>query len=262
MQLEKNGNVIRKIKIGKTKITIIFEETKLEITPDTYTEFRLYEGRSVSDKEISEIKSRDGITKLLKNALVSVSRGHPTKKAMREKLEAKGASQEQINVILDILTKSGLVDDQQFVKDYLDYATNKGYGQDRIIQGLYQKGVPQYLIKELKFDYNEEIKRASSLLPRLEEKFARYNFASKKRHIYEALIRFGYNPGIALKLLDKIKKGSEKEEKNHLRKDYKIALRKYEEKGPKKVIEYLRSKGYRYNEIMAIMREENDHEMD
>ena len=54
----------------------------------------------------------------------------------------------------------------------------------------------------------------------------------------------------------------QKEEKNHLRKDYKIALRKYEEKSPKKVIEYLRSKGYRYNEIMAIMREENDHEMD
>lgn len=262
MQSEKSGKVISKIKVGKRKISIVFDDETLQISPDTYTEFRLYEGKSVSAKERSEIVNRDGVDKLLKSALVSVSRGHPTKKVMREKLTAKGATNEQVEVVINILTTSGLLDDQQFVKDYLEYAINKGYGPERIVQGLYEKGAPQYLIKELKFDSDEELKRAETLLPRLEEKYARYNYADRKRRIYESLIRLGYRSSIAVKLLDKIKKGSEKDELAHLRADYQKALRKYEDKGSKKIIEYLRGKGYRYNNIVKIMMEENHDEMD
>jgi regulatory protein len=259
---EKSGNEITKIKVGKVKITVVFKAEELKISPDTYTELRLYEGKVLSDQELAEIKAREQIDKLLKNALVSVSKGHPTKKALIAKLEAKGASRLQIDKIIEILTRSGLLDDQQFLNDYLEYAKNKGYGKERILQGLYEKGVPHHLIQGVIFDYGEEFERAENVLPNLEQKFLRYNYVQRKRRIYEALLRLGYESGVAIKLIDKIKRGSEKDEFAHLRSDLEKARRKYEDKGRKKIVEHLLAKGYRYKDIAQIMAEEQNDEMD
>ena len=44
---------IKKIKKLKSKIKIIFDdETLVEILPNTFTEFRLYEGKILTTKEI------------------------------------------------------------------------------------------------------------------------------------------------------------------------------------------------------------------
>ena len=262
MRLEKNGKLIKKIKIGKHKITIVFEDEELKINPDTYTEFRLYQDKVLTEQEVEDIRKRDQIDKLLKSAFVSVSKGHPTKKAMIAKLEKKGANQEQIDKIIDTLAQSGFLDDKQFMNDYVEYARNKGYGKERIIEGLYQKGVPQHMIKAQKFDYSDELKRAELMVKIYDKKFDRYNYAQRKRHVYIALLRLGYELAIAIKVLDKIKKGSDNDEEEHLRKDYQIAQRKYQNKGRKKLLEYLLTKGYRYSQIVKVMTEEEKDEMD
>ena len=262
MRLEKSGKLIKKIKIGKNMITIVFADQELKISPDTYTEFRLYQNKVLTDQEVEKIKSREQIDKLLKSALVSVSKGHPTKKVMISKLEKKGANRFQIDKIIEILVESGFLDDKQFMNDYLEYAKNKGYGKERIIQGLYDKGVPQHMIKDIKFEQNDEFKRARMMLKTYEKKFSRYNYIQRKKHIYDALLRMGYESAIAFKVLDNIKKESDNDEEEHLKKDYQIAQRKYQNKGRKKVLEYLLSKGYRYTQIVKVMTEEKTHEMD
>ena len=262
MRSAKSGKEILKIKVGKAKATLVFADEELKISLDTYTDFHLYVGKILSDEEMSHIKNREDIDKLLKSALASVTKGHPTKKALITKLEAKGASPAQITKIIDILTASGLIDDRQFMYDYLEFAKNRGYGQDRIIEGLYEKGVPQHLIKGLVFNYADEYKRASALLAGLEAKFIRYNYLQRKKRVYAALLRLGYPSGIAIKLLDKVKKGDEKNELVALQKDYALAKRKGIADNRHKTINYLLGKGYRYKDIMKIMTEEKNDEMD
>lgn len=262
MRSAKSGKEILKIKVGKAKATLVFADEELKISLDTYTDFHLYVGKILSDEEMSHIKNREDIDKLLKSALASVTKGHPTKKALITKLEAKGASPAQITKIIDILTASGLIDDRQFMYDYLEFAKNRGYGQDRIIEGLYEKGVPQHLIKGLVFNYDDEYKRASALLAGLEAKFIRHNYLQRKKRVYDALLRLGYPSGIAIKLLDKVKKGDDKGELTALRKDYASAKRKGLTNNRQKTMNYLLGKGYRYNNIIKIMTEEKNDEMD
>lgn len=262
MQSAKSGNEIRKIRIGKTKVSIVFDNETIKISSDAYTEFRLYVGKIINETELSAIKKRDQIDKFLKDALLMVTRGHPTKKSLHDKLAAKGADTRQIEEILAILTKSGFIDDQQFVNDYLEYAFAKGYGQERVKEALYEKGVPHHLIESIVFDNEEELQRATRMLPRLEEKFLRYNQLQKKRRIHDAYMRLGYHQDIILKVLIKMNRNSLSEELNHLQNDYQKAVRKYGEDNRHKIVDYLRSKGYSYRNISQLMAKEQNNEMD
>lgn len=262
MQSAKSGKEIRKIRIGKTKVSIVFDNETIKISPDAYTEFRLYVGKIINEEELSAIRKRDQIDKFLKDALLMVTRGHPTKRALHDKLAAKGAAAQQIEEIIAILTKGGFVDEQQFVDDYREYAFAKGYGQERIKSVLYEKGVPHQLIENIVFDYEEELARATKMLPRLEEKFARYNQLQKKRRIHDSYMRLGYHQDLILKVLAKISRNSVSQEQDHLRDDYRKAVRKYGEDSRHKIIDYLRSKGYSYRNISQVMAEEQNNEMD
>ena len=262
MQSGKSGNEIRKIRIGKTKVSLVFDDETIKISPDAYTEFRLYVGKIINEEELSAIKKRDQIDKFLKDALLMVTRGHPTKKALHDKLAAKGADARQIEEITAILTKGGFIDDRQFIDDYLEYAFAKGYGQERVKGVLYEKGVPHHLIENIVFDFDKELERAAKMLPRLEDKFVRYNQLQKKRRIHEAYMRLGYHQDIILKVLAKMSRNSIGQEQDHLRVDYQKAVRKYGEDNRHKIIDYLRGKGYSYRNISQIMAEEQHNEMD
>ncbi|NCA97060.1 MAG: hypothetical protein EOM77_02625 [Bacteroidia bacterium] len=262
MQSAKSGNVIRKIRIGKKDVSIVFDKETIKISPDAYTEFRLYVGKTITEEELSSIKKRNEIDKFLKDSLLMVTRGHPTTRALHDKLTAKGANAIQIEEIITILTKGGFVDDQQFVDDYLEYAFAKGYGQERIKGVLYEKGVPHKLIESIVFDYDEELERASKMLPRLEEKFTRYNHLQKKRRIHDAYMRLGYHQDIILKVITKMSQNTVSQEQDHLRVDYQKAVRKYGEGNRHKIIDYLRGKGYSYRNISQVMAEEQNNEMD
>ncbi|MFA5481580.1 MAG: regulatory protein RecX, partial [Bacilli bacterium] len=204
MQSEKSGKEILKVRYGKQKITIVFIDGELKISPNTYTDFRLFPGKILSMQEIAELTDHNSMDKLLRGALASVSKGHPTEKMMREKLQTKGATAKQIEKIIHVLSEGGLLDDAQFVKDYLDYAKNRGYGKHRILEGLNEKGVPGYLINQISFSEESESKRALDILPALEEKFSRYNYAQRKKRIYEALMRLGYTSEVTLHTLNRL----------------------------------------------------------
>jgi len=252
---EKNGE-ITKIRFGKSKVTITFGEGEIKINRDTYTEFRLYQGKVVTSDELEEIKKRDQLDKFLKSALASLSKGHPTTKMIIDKLKAKEATREQTEQVVSILTNSGLLDDETFLEDYLDYAENKGYGQMRIVDALYEKGVPRERIERLIFDEEDEVRRAESRLPALERKFARYNYHQRVQRIHDSLLRLGYSSSTIASALKKVDRGDEARESDALRRDYRATEKKYAGKGGRKVIDHLLAKGYRYADIIKIKQKD------
>ena len=53
---------IKRIKIGQKKVVIVFDnDDKLEISPNVYTEFNLFPNKSLSKKDIDELKKRSEV---------------------------------------------------------------------------------------------------------------------------------------------------------------------------------------------------------
>jgi len=246
---------ISRVKIGEKKVVLIFDNgDKLEITPNVYTEYNFFPGKALSKKEIDEIKSRNDIDKYISYATSLVSSRVYSKNKMKEKLAKKGANEAQIEQVIDVLIKYQLLDDKEVIKDFLEYADYRHYGYNRIKEELFKKGITSNNIEKIKYDEDREYKHASILLKQYEKKYSKYNYVVMKKHIYDSLIRQGYNFDIANRAIEKVSPIDEKKEKELLKIDYQKAKNKYKDKYGQyetieKIKQYLISKGYRYKDI-------------
>lgn len=246
---------ISRVKIGEKKVVLIFDNgDKLEITPNVYTEYNFFPGKSLSKKEIDEIKSRNDIDKYISYATNLVSSRVYSKNKMKEKLAKKGANETQIEQVIDVLIKYQLLDDKEVIKDFLEYADYRHFGYNRIKEDLYKKGITSNNIEKIKYDEDREYKHASILMKQYEKKYSKYNYSMMKKHIYDSLIRQGYNFDIANRAIEKVSPIDEKKEKELLKIDYQKAKNKYKDKYGQyetieKIKQYLISKGYRYKDI-------------
>lgn len=249
---------ISRVKIGKKKVVIVFDDNiNLEITPNVYTEFNLFAGKSLSKKEIDEIKKRNDIDKYYSYAIKLCSERAYTKKKIKDKLIKKGANETQIDDVIDLLIKYQLIDDSLVIKDFLEYADYKHFGFNRIKEELFNKGISSYQIDKLVYDEKRENKHAKELIKPFEKKYAKYNYAQLKKHCYDALIRQGFNYEVANNALEYLSPIDEKHEKEILKEDYQKAKKKFQNKVEKyeldsKITEYLLQKGYRYADIQKI----------
>lgn len=252
------SKVISKIKIGQKKVVIIFDNgDKLEIHPNVFTDFNLFKGKALSKKDIDEIKRRNDleiylsyITKLLASKAYS-------KHQIKTKLLKKGASESQIEDILEILTKYHLIDDKLIIEEVIEYADYRHFGFNKIKEELFKKGISSIYIDKLKYDETREIKHAKSLLKDYERKYDKYNYQMKKRHIYDAYLRQGYSFEVINIVIEDMSPLDEKKEKQLIKGDYQKLIKKYENKLSgnslkEKVKESLLAKGYRYKDILSI----------
>ena len=228
-----NEKIITQIKIGKKKIYLYFDEEKLEISHNTYVEFNLYVNKKLTNKEYNEIK------RVEKN----------------DKLISKGASSSQINSLVKEMKRLSLINDEQFVIDYLDIAKEKHIGINKIKEDLYKKKIDSSLIENIHLDNEIDIARKN--LISLERKYAKLNYENRKRHIYDNLLRLGFDYHIASTLINEINDKDEEQEMICLKNDYQIALRKYKNKYKdrelkQKVINYLLNKGYSFKDIQKL----------
>ena len=258
MLSKSNGKIVKRLRKGKKKVTIFFtDESKMDISPNTYTDFNIYPKKELSEKVLKEIKKRDSFDSLYNYALGVVSKKEISEVALRKKLEAKKGSKSNINQIISLLKKNKFIDESSLIDSYLEYAAIHLYGKNRIINDLYKKDVDKDLINKISFDEKEELSKANRFVKHFEKKFDKYSYEDKKKHIYESLMRYGYDSSVALKALDNISSYNKNEEINKLKEEYKKANRKYQNIyddtiKDDKVIKYLLRKGYRYEDIKFV----------
>ncbi len=256
MPLKNTGKEIKKIKINKKNVIITFnDKSKLEVTPEALTVTYLYVGKSLDNKTINELKAFSKNAKLLKYAMSLLKRGHYSEWKMREKLYAKEANKHDVDLIIKQLKEHDLINDQMLVLDWVEYGEERLIGKNKILQELSNKGIFEEQLKKIKFNHQNEKKKALANLPKLEKKYAKYAYEQKKQHIYHGLISLGFDNDIVNEVINKIKAKDNKDEKEKLNKDlkkvYERLSRKYEDRELKeKVFASLRSKGYKLNEII------------
>lgn len=261
------GKKITKVKVFKKKVTISFDDqTKLEVSPDVMSNFYIYEGKTITNKEINEIKEYSENIVLLHYAMSLLRKRHYSEWKMREKLYAKEAEKKAVDKVIKILKNADLINDAALAEDLKCYLEEKNYGKNKIINYLNNEGIFDDTLKNLKFSPNNEKKKALYNIPKLEKRYAKYPYEIKKQHIYNSLINLGFANDIALEALNKIKEPNIKEENAKLDKDFPKALNKYKRKYEgrelkEKVISSLRNKGYKYKDILRKVEQyygEND----
>lgn len=262
------GKRIADVKIGQKKVLIKFEgeDKALEILPNTFTEFKLFKGKILSNKDIRDIKARNNVEKYYDKALTLLSRKSYSEKKIVEKLTNLGASEEEIELVLKELYKYSLLDDKSVIDEYIEYAEVHNYGYNRIKQELYNRGVKKSLIDKIPYNEVNELKKAKNALNKLEKKYSKENNFTKKKKIRDSLLRLGFSFDIAKEVSDLVEENTKEVELELLRGDFGTAYMRYRFKSLgeelyQKVLNYLLKKGYRYQDI-ELIKGEYFHEMD
>ena len=259
--------VIKSIKVYKDHVTLSFlKRDKVQISKEAYLSSYLYEGKAISKKEIDKLLEITASSVLLNYALSLISKRHYSEKKLVEKLKAKDNNKTAIGIVVNSLKKNNLLDDQALMEDLIAWDDERLFGKNKIIKHLKEQGIPDSLISKARFPISNELKKAKGLLPKLDKKYAKYAFESKKKHIFSALISQGYEIEVAKQVVGLAKKDQPKKEKEKLSNDYLKIKHRYENKYEgyelkKRIYTALVNKGYKHSEIKGVL-EEVDYEND
>ena len=256
-------NTIKSIKVYKDHITLTFaKREKLNISKEAYLSTYLYEGKTLSKKEIAKLEELSAISTLLNYALSLISKRHYSEKKMYEKLKSKDNNHQAILQVINKLKDSDLIDDKAYMEDLIAWDNERNFGQKKIIEHLRKEGIPDTLIAKAHFSRSNELKKAKGLIPKLDKKYSRYAYENKKKHIYQALLAQGFDYDVAKEALDDVKKDKPKEEHTKLLNDFKKIQKRYTSKYEgyqlkQKIYAALVQKGYKHTEIKQVMEEDS-----
>ena len=268
MQLEEVGNKlslkIKEIKDKGSKIIItFFDDSKLKISRPTFNNFVIVEGKELdakTKKDIERFEEKEEIRKYIK---VLVNKKPYTERELLKKALTKFKDYHLVIEVVKELKVSHLIDDEEFVDNYLDYFDKNNYGQYFIINFFRSSGLKEELIKKLDFDEENEKRKALNYFDSIKNKFVSNNFAKQKKKIYDRMLQRGFNITVILDVLNNLKI-NEESEKERLRKDFKKAKMKYfitndnQVDANSKIVNKLINKGYSLEDINEIIESDED----
>ncbi|WP_168198341.1 regulatory protein RecX [Crassaminicella thermophila] len=178
----------------------------LGIDMEILYKLRLKEGRDIEKKELQFIIEEETYQKAKSKALKLLHFSSRTEKEMREKLKKYEYSDEIIDRVILFLKEYNFINDQELAKQMVkSKSKEKKYGQNRIKQDLYRKGMDIELIENIiteELDRETEYENALSLA----QKKVKTIKDTDKRKIYEKLGRYlvyrGYDYDIIRKVID------------------------------------------------------------
>lgn len=263
MPYENTGKKIVAINYRKNDVSIkLSDGDKLEIPLDIYTSYYLYKNKILKDKEIADIKAKIENYKLLKYARKLLTTHLYTEKQIRDKLYLKEANKDQVDQIIKDLKKAGLIDDKNYVEEYVVHLKNQGYGKNKIIAKLKEKGIFKEYLAGLEFDDEDELERAISWINKIDKRYDKYPYNAKRNKVIAYLVNQGFDLDIATSISNKLSVKKDKDEYTLIKKDYQKIYQKYKDKYDdyelrNKIYVALKNKGYKSKDISKIM-EEND----
>ena len=259
--------VIKSIKVYKDHVTLSFvKKETLKISKEAYLSSYLYEGKSISNKEISKLKELTALSTLLNYAMNLISKRHYSERKMYEKLYKKEANKAAAMSVISKLKENDLLDDKAYMEDLIAWDNERGFGKNKTIKHLKDQGIPDSLIAKAHFSQSNELKKAKGLVPKLDRKYSRYAFNNKKKHVYQALLAQGFDYEVAKEAIELVRGDSPRLEKEKLINDCKKVYKRLESKYEgyqlrQKIYSALLSKGYKGKDIKLVLEEysyEND----
>lgn len=173
------------------KLRLRFEDdSSLLVFPSVIGDLGLYPGMELSTEELSTLRSSAAQASARERAVRIVSASSVTEKELLHRLRAKGEQDSYARGAVDWLKELELLDDRRAAEQIVASGLSKGYGEARLRQLLYEKGVPRELWQEALADLPEaEVGIQAFLSKRFRGK--QPDRAEQKRAT-DALLRRGY----------------------------------------------------------------------
>lgn len=257
------GKKIKRIRVCKQKVVLYFyDSSKLEISHDTYSSFYLFPNKVLDEIEFKEIKEIDSTSSLLNAALKYLRRSVMSEKKLKDKLLLINKNVKKVDSVIKTLKEHDLINDKAYIEDFLIYANEKKMGQYKIVNELIKRGIKESDAKKVAFKHSSELNKASELLLTLERKYANRSYEEKKRLIYSYLVSHGFSSDISSTVIEKVKNNPENDSELLLTQFNKVYSRLSKindgHKLNEKVVNTLRRKGFKYSEIIKLIKERNN----
>ena len=261
MSGKQTGNIIKEIKKKSSIVIVVLSNgDKLKLSHSSYTEFRLYEGKKLSEEELVNLLSYEKEGEFYDYALRLLGKDNYTVSLLSKKLLGKGADEKQVSSIVERLKKEDLLNDERYAKVFVDdVAELRSIGKNKALAELRIKGIDDSILSKLEFPEEKEYERACTSACMLDKKYSKAANGAKKDKAIRALIAKGFAYDIASKAVEeKLTMNDKDEEKDRLARDFELSYvrysRKYEgKKVYEAVIKSLLRKGYDYDDISSLI---------
>lgn len=265
MQLEeigKNRHLIS-YKIKGNYVILFTENEKIKILESTFSNFNLVIGQEIKQDLLKEIAFYDRKEEI-KLYIESILNKRPYNvKQIYTKASAKFNSPKEVKVAIKELKEFRILDDKEYVDNYLDYFNKNNFGKYYIINFFIEQGVNRRVIDKIEFSDENEKNKAFNYFNSVKNKYVSNNFTKQKKKIYDSMIVRGFDAEVIIDLLSSLELDKDKERKNLL-KDYKKAKAKLSNQyvGPmlvSRVVNRLINLGYELSMIKETIESEEEH---
>lgn len=266
---------IQDVRWEEGKAILCFSDFRLELSSYLFSSGYYYPGKTLSRKEVEELRERMALEKGRKKIELALSRGRKTRRQCEEiLLRMKGLSPRQREEILSSFQAQGLIDDKSYALDFAKERLEKGYGRENVLAQLSRKGIPQDLLKspELSELMDSEEGIPDDMLEVLYKKNTSQTIDIARQKMLQSLIQRGFPYPLAKEKVDGFferlspaerKKAQERRAgllREKARKCYNQLLRTGGDlsKRKKKFFQKLSKDGFRYEEILSAWNENHE----
>lgn len=242
--------------INKNNYKIAFDNGEcLLLDEDLFTDYYFYVDKDIDEDEYETIKQKSNLIKE-KNYLISLlSKKNYSTNEIIFKLKNKNISNDNINYLIEYLQNNNLLNDENYFNEYIECLNLKNYGYYKIKEKLIQKGFKQ----ELEYNKNIELEKINNILPALIKKYNKESQNKKIILIKNSLLNSGFDFDLINEVLKKINIASYEEEISNLKRDYNLIFIKSQNKPENErtnyIINKLKMKGYKYNDIIMVVNQ-------
>lgn len=172
-------------------LAVLEDGSILRVSKNQIADFALYAGRELSDEEAERLLQAIETENFRAYALRVVTDTPKSRKMLLKNLEEKDCPPEQAGQIADWLEDMGLLDDRRYAADVVELYVRKGYGERKIRDELYRRGIPRELWDDALSQVEDE-ENASAIDAFLEKKLKGSHDPRDVKRASDALARRGY----------------------------------------------------------------------
>jgi regulatory protein len=194
---------IEEQKKKKTRVNIYIDgEFSFGLYKDTFVKYHLYEGKEITQEQISSIKDFEKLNDAKEKARNYISYRERSKKEITNYLTSKGIQKETAKKVLDDFEKTDLVNDNRFALSWIKNRNEfNPKGNFALKMELRNKGVDETEIENLLHSVDEK-ENARKALEKAIKKYGKKS--SSKKKILEYLNRRGFEFQTALDVINEV----------------------------------------------------------
>ncbi|MDC3418193.1 recombination regulator RecX [Aquibacillus salsiterrae] len=224
---------------NKSRYNIFLEDERgdsygFSVDEDILVEFSLHKGMEMDGETVELLKQKDTIHKSYALAINYLSYRMRSKKEISDYLTKKDIDAEQVHLVMDRLSKEGLLDDQAFANAFVETRINtSSKGPQLVKKELLEKGISTQIADEAlkKISYDWQYDKAEKLTRKKWSSTNNKSFQQQQLTVKQHLIQKGFSHDVIKDVLTEfVKETDDDSEWQALVHQGEKFVRKYEQK--------------------------------